>query len=114
MEGRKRVKGQELAKLVNWYQPLIWSQIDRAAKIAGKPWRPAEITREAKKLNPTTFETLTEQVVGRWIDKRAKAEGRSQWRAAVLLRVKTGNSPGGDTTTHGILVSKMDTIMMIN
>lgn len=90
---------------MNWFQPLIWSQIETAAKNAGRPWRATEIAREAKKLNPMTFDTLTSQVVGRWIDKALRDRGGpSRWLSSVLEEVKKGNSPGGQNTRKGILV----------
>lgn len=89
---------------MNWYTPFVWTQIVDATVRAGKPWRPRDIVTEARKLNPATFATLTEQVVGRWIDKEAKEEGISCWSEKTLKEVAKGNSPGGETTRTGILV----------
>ena len=93
---------------MNWHTPFVWGQVEMAAVQAGKPRRPRDIMREAKKLNPTVFDTLTEQVVGRWIDKEAKQRGVSRWSKEALEQVAKGNSPGGETTRVGILVSNLD------
>ncbi|KAF8068571.1 hypothetical protein FPV67DRAFT_1448488 [Lyophyllum atratum] len=101
--GRKRVKEHTPALLTNWFQPAIWDQIQVATRRAGKPWSPRLILREAQRLNPKCFAKLTEQVVGRWIDQEAKAEGIYQWRASILERVRRGNAPGGEQTRFGVL-----------
>lgn len=46
-----------------------------------------------------------EQVVGQWIDPMAKAQGESQWKESELACVAKENTPGGQNTTVGILVS---------
>jgi hypothetical protein len=48
---------------------------------------------------------LTEQVIGRWIDRAAQEEGISKWKDSVLAEVEKGNAPGGQSTRTGILVS---------
>ena len=73
--------------------------------LAGKPWKPHDIAVQAKRLDPVAFSRLTEQVVGRWIDRDAQAEGISKWKDSVLAAVELGNSPGGQSTRVGILVS---------
>jgi hypothetical protein len=55
-------------------------------------------------MDPTSFAHLTEQVVGRWVDRTAKINGISKWSDAVLARAAAGNSPGGHSTRTGILV----------
>jgi hypothetical protein len=96
---------QQHAKLVNWYSPFLWSQIEMAATRAGRPWSPRLILKEAQKIDPKSFSRLTEQVIGRWIDSKAKDRGVSQWNPSVMARVAAGNSPGGQSTRPGILVS---------
>jgi hypothetical protein len=67
--------------------------------------------KEAKRINPKTFEGLTEQVVGRWIDRDAyNKRGIWKWKDAVLEEVAHGNAPGGQTTRSGILVSGVETM----
>jgi hypothetical protein len=91
---------------MNWRQPFIWSDIERAALRAGKPWQPRRIMKEAKRINPTTFAALTEQVVGRWIDRDAYREkGIWKWKDSILAEVAHGNAPRGQSTRSGILVS---------
>jgi len=94
-QGRKRDKQQQGARQVNWQSPFLWSQIETAATRAGKPWKPRVILKETQKMDPVSFARLTEQVIGRWIDNKAKGKGISRWSAAVLARVTAGNSPGG-------------------
>jgi hypothetical protein len=48
-------------------------------------------------LNMTTFERLTEQVVGQWIDLEAKEEGISKWKDSILANVEPGSAPAGST-----------------
>jgi hypothetical protein len=102
--GHKQVHDQKAAKCTNWFSPFLWTQIEVAARCAGKPWSPCVIAREAKKSDPKVFGRLMEQVVGRWIDPIAKAEGLSKWKESVLIQVVKGNSPHGHNTRVGILV----------
>jgi hypothetical protein len=103
--GRKQIHDFKTSKRVNWQSPFLWSQIEDAARRAGRPWSPRTITEQAKKANPKSFKTLTEQVVGWWIDPEGKRLGISRWKESVLEMVKKGNSPGGDSTRTGILVN---------
>lgn len=103
-QGRKRQKMQETSERTNWFSPFLWAHIEAAAVRAGKPWRPREILREAQLMHPTLFESLTEQVVGRWIDSDAKKRGVSRWKDSVLAHIKKGNSPRGESTQTGALV----------
>lgn len=103
-QGRKRQKTQEKSERTNWFSPFLWVHIEAAAVRAGKPWRPSEILRQARLMHPTLFESLTEQVIGRWIDPDAKKRGVSQWKDSVLDHVEAGNSPGGESTRTGALV----------
>jgi hypothetical protein len=98
--GRPRKVEDQRAKRVNWFQPVIWSGIEEAAKRAGKPWNCAEIVRQAKIINPQVYKTLTRQVLARWVDK----DRGSAWKTTILAQVANGNSPGGESTRFGILV----------
>lgn len=102
--GRKREHDQQSAKYTNWFSPFIWRQIELAARHAGRPWSPRAIVREAKKIDRDVFARLTEQVVGRWIDRDAKAQGVSKWKNTVLAQITKGNAPRGENTRVGILV----------
>jgi hypothetical protein len=104
-QGRKRTQVQSQCKHTNWQSPFLWSQIEVAAVRAGKPWSPRAITKEAQKLDRVIFARLTEQVVGRWIDADAKKRGVSKWTKEILDHVAKGNSPRGESTRAGILVS---------
>lgn len=73
--------------------------------ISGGLWSPRLIVQEAKKGNPQLFLRLTEQVVGRWIDRDARDAGLNKWKDSVLARVQRGNAPGGENTRFGVLVS---------
>ncbi|GLB45667.1 hypothetical protein LshimejAT787_2500590 [Lyophyllum shimeji] len=106
--GRKRVNESTPALLTNWFQPAIWDQIEVAAHRAGKPWSPRLIVHEAQRLNPKCFAKLSEQVIGRWIDREPKAEGIYRWRASVLEHVRRGNAPGGERTRFGVLDAHPD------
>ena len=102
--GRKRKHEPKVSSRTNWFSPFLWPQIEIAAKRAGHPWSPSTIAREARKIDPKVFGTLTEQVVGRWIDPVAKAGGTSKWKDSVLVHVAKGNAPGGENTRVGVLV----------
>jgi hypothetical protein len=106
-QGRKRVHEASSALLTNWFQPFIFGQIEMAARnaISGGVWSPRLIVQEAKKLNPELFSRLTEQVVGRWIDREARDAGLNKWKDSVLAQVKRGNAPRGENTRFGVLVS---------
>jgi hypothetical protein len=103
--GRKRQHEKERAERVNWFSPFLWTGIERAAFVAGKPWSPRQIRIEAQRQDPKSYATLTDQVVGRWIDREAEAEGVWKWRDSILRKVEKGNAPGGQSTRAGILVS---------
>lgn len=94
--GRKRQKTSDETRVyVNYFAPLLWCHIEAARKEAGYPWRPSAIAQIARKRNPALFSTLTEQLVGRWIDKDARATGKFKWSAAVEAKIKLGvSSPG--------------------
>ena len=104
-QGRKRKHAKITAARVNWKSPFLWSHIELAAVQAGKPWKPHDIALQAKLIDPVAFMRLTEQVVGRWIDRAAQEEGISKWKDSVLAEVEKGNAPGGQSTRTGILVS---------
>ena len=83
-EGRKRTNLQKPAIRVNWKSPFLWGQIEMAATLSGKPWRPHDIVLQAKRMDPVAFCHLTEQVVGRWIDREARDNGVYKWKDSVL------------------------------
>ncbi|KAJ6561307.1 hypothetical protein B0H10DRAFT_1801593, partial [Mycena sp. CBHHK59/15] len=95
------------AKYTNWFNPILWSQVEAAARRAGRPWSPRAILKELHKTNLKDFCRLTEQVIGRWIDADARQQGTSKWKDTVLQNVERGkgNAPGGQTTRCGVLVS---------
>ncbi|KAJ3992786.1 hypothetical protein F5050DRAFT_1715022 [Lentinula boryana] len=95
---RKKAERIEVGWTSNQGKPIIWAEIEAAAKRAGKPWKPAEIVWMAKLLNPAVFKKLTPQLLGRWIDVEARGKGIYKWRAGVLEQVAHGNAPGGQTT----------------
>jgi len=106
--GNLRVKSEKTTQRqscqTNWQSPFLWSQIELVAVKARKPWHPCEILKEARKIDCVVFASLTEQVIGRWIDPEGKHRGLSRWTDAVLERVCSGNSLDGQTTRRGILV----------
>ncbi|KAJ7704108.1 hypothetical protein B0H17DRAFT_1194016 [Mycena rosella] len=105
--GRKqKLKNQKRdAKYTNWSHPLLWSQIETAARISGKPWSQCAIMKALRKANLKTFHRLSEQVIGTWIDPEAKKPGVSKWKNSILKNVelRPGNAPGGQTTQCGAL-----------
>ncbi|KAF8991395.1 hypothetical protein BDZ89DRAFT_973847 [Hymenopellis radicata] len=95
--GQKRLNPQEKATRTNWFLPTLFSQIEQSRRRVG--WSPRDILRDLKSRNQD-FNSLTEQVIGRW-----KVRGEKRWRDTVLEAVKKGNRPGGKNTRTGILVS---------
>jgi hypothetical protein len=84
---------------------MLWIQIENAARATGKPWSPRHIMQKLHLDNAKAFGTLTEQVIGRWMDCEAKKHGESKWKDSVLKNIAKGNAPGGHTTRSGLLVS---------
>ncbi|KAJ7604624.1 hypothetical protein B0H17DRAFT_1120943 [Mycena rosella] len=105
--GRKqKLKNQKRdAKYTNWSHPLLWSQIETAARLSGKPWSQRAIMKALHRANLKTFHRLSEQVIGTWIDPEAKKRGVSKWKDSILKNVelRAGNAPGGQTTRCGVL-----------
>lgn len=74
---RKRTDVDSVAKNMNYFQPLIWSQIEQAAKKAGMKFSvlPSSRTqRYSKSFLPRC----------RWIYRDAQKEGMHRWTAKVL------------------------------
>lgn len=97
--GKPSANTYSIAVRTNWKSPVLWAQIEEVVARVPKPWSPREITRALRK-SSVLFSTLTEQVVGRWVEP-----GKSRWTEAVLGAVAKGYSPGGQNTRVGILVS---------
>jgi hypothetical protein len=94
------------AKTTNWFHPMLWSQIQLAAGHAGKPWKPRAILKQLQKSNSKDFHRLTEQVIGRWMDRDENNKRVLKWKDSVLENVAhRGNAPGGHNTRCGVLVS---------
>ncbi|KAF9062501.1 hypothetical protein BDP27DRAFT_1368779 [Rhodocollybia butyracea] len=85
--GRKRMKITSSVERMNYFQPLIWSQIQQATKKAGKPWIPTDIVRIAKQSNPEVLKHLRPQTLRRWNDHNAKKKGIHQWTEKTLENV---------------------------
>ncbi|KAF8137675.1 hypothetical protein EV363DRAFT_1156545 [Boletus edulis] len=79
---------QERHTRTNWYIPLLWVHIDRAAKRHN--WSPQAIVNALTKEQPELFSHLNKGTVSRWIDKTQR-----QWSAATLLHVKKGSTLAG-------------------
>ncbi|KAJ6456514.1 hypothetical protein C8R45DRAFT_580223, partial [Mycena sanguinolenta] len=111
--GRKRKNAKRDAKYVNWQNPMLWSQIEAAARRALPPWSPRSILMELRKTNPKDFQRLSEQVIGRWIEREG---GISRWNESVQKKVELGkgNSPGGHVTRCGVLHPYPETRKKIN
>jgi hypothetical protein len=97
-QGRKRKAPRQGAERTNWKSPFLWSQIETAAVLAGRPWSPREIVLQAKRLDLKAFKGLTEQVVGRWIDPDDQTGSGIKWKESVLeySRLRRGMLPAGN------------------
>ncbi|KAF7366573.1 DDE superfamily endonuclease [Mycena sanguinolenta] len=111
--GRKRKNQKRNAKYVNWQTPMLWSQIEAAARRTLPPWSPRAILSELRKTNSKDFQRLKEQVIGRWIEQEA---GISRWKESVRQKAELGkgNSPGGNITRCGVLHPYPETRKKIN
>jgi hypothetical protein len=107
-EGQKCMNPQKPAIRVNWKSPFLWGQIEMAATILGKPWRPHDIILQEKCMDPVAFCHLTKQVVGRWIDQEAQDKGVYKWKDSVLEGVQKGNADAlcSDITLLKLLIYK--------
>ncbi|KAF7331324.1 hypothetical protein MKEN_00009900 [Mycena kentingensis (nom. inval.)] len=86
LSGRKRLAHNAPvdAVRIRWHNPLIWQQCLLAFEKARWPWRPCDVVREARQINPPLFSRLTTQVVGRWIDRsRTTQRGGIVWAETV-------------------------------
>lgn len=100
----RRAELLSIAERTHWKAPWIWPTI---AEVASRHlWSsPHAIVHELQVRNPTVFENLTPQVLGRWIEMRP--DGTRGWKDSVLNQVKKGYSPGGESTRVGVLVSDL-------
>lgn len=99
--GRPRIHNFKATTVTNWMTPLLWIQIERAAKRAGHSMRPQEIVHELRKTDNIVFARIAPQTVGAWIDRTGPSP---RWSDKTLKRVQQGNKPGGLTTRVGALV----------
>jgi hypothetical protein len=102
-QGRKKVKGAELAIYHNWFTPLCWSIITEAARIVGPDMSPTRIVKTCQAREPEIFRGLRRETVKGWIDRSGD---RPRWSDAVVRRAEIGNAPGhANGGRRGILVS---------
>ena len=94
-------KEYQPAKNLNLFEPLIWVQVDQAARAAGHQMSPRAILKILQQRNPETFARLAEQVIGRLIDRSGPTP---KWSAATIAKIEKGRNPGGHSTRHGIFV----------
>lgn len=104
-ETRGRKKKDEINKpmqRVHWTGPLLWPQIELAARQVGYPWSPTEIVQRLRKANPV-FEHLSPRRISEW--RNSDIGDRLVWEDRVLKSVKKKHKAGGTVTRVGILVS---------
>ncbi len=87
---------------VHWTGPLLWPQIDHAARQVGYPWSPTEIVQRLRKANPV-FEHLDPRRISEW--RNSDIGHQLVWKDRVLRSVKRKHKAGGTVTRVGILVS---------
>lgn len=86
----------------NWTEPNIWIQIRDAGEACRPAMRPCDIVRLLQQRNMSTFQAISEQVVGRMIDHSG---AHVDWRDDWLRKVDdNGVRPGGQVTRLHILV----------
>ena len=67
--GRPQTAVATKAKYTNWFTPLLWNDIEMAANRVGHEMQPSQIVHDLKRRHPQRFAKLTQQVIGRWIDR---------------------------------------------
>jgi hypothetical protein len=106
LSGRKRkeINAPTEAQRVNWFSPVLWAQIRdvaRRTRSGGITMSQAAIQRELVRRNPVIFARLTQQVLGRWIDRSGETD---EWSAETLEKVACENRQGGVTGRIGVMV----------
>jgi hypothetical protein len=101
-------KEYKRASRTNWYDPSLWRWIEEAVKTM-TVWVPKDILKYVQDKDPKAFNTLTTQVIGRWMDRDANNSRRSRWSAETLTKVeqcKEFRKVQKKATRSGILVSQ--------
>ncbi|KAG9073773.1 hypothetical protein FS749_014698 [Ceratobasidium sp. UAMH 11750] len=93
---------------INWAHPLIWPQIEAAARAVGYPWSPVEIVRRLQQQNPTTFATLRPQRISQWRDHSVTNELR--WTLQHLRSIEEGKRPQQSLNHLGVLAPYPDIV----
>lgn len=103
--GRKHTHEKRNTRYINWHVPLLWSQIEQAAKhpSVGRKMNVAALVTLLKRRNPDDFSLLSRSTVRGWID-RPKGK-RPRWSSKVVEMAEHGHLPGGKGGRIGILVS---------
>ncbi|KAF7798423.1 hypothetical protein EIP86_009644 [Pleurotus ostreatoroseus] len=95
---KNEVAAKTDAKAVFWYAPLIWRQIAAAAAAVG--WSPRAIKNRLQSVNLEDFMGISEQVIGRMIDRKGS---EPKWKDSVLRKVTMAKVPRGNVTRSSIL-----------
>ncbi|KIJ45400.1 hypothetical protein M422DRAFT_251175 [Sphaerobolus stellatus SS14] len=86
-KARLRQNEYQKATYVNWFDPLIWLQIDTVAKTIPL-MGPAKIVARLQKLNPIQSKPLNKSTVWYWIDCSGPSP---RWKDSILARMKAGD-----------------------
>ncbi|KAG8692274.1 hypothetical protein FRC09_011339 [Ceratobasidium sp. 395] len=96
---------------INWCQDTYWSLIDSSAKAVGYPWRPVDIVKRLRLIDPDIFQFLRPQRISQWRDHRFPNELR--WTESHLHAIKAGSRPVMGAGRRGVFHNRPDVVQMI-
>ncbi|KAG9076297.1 hypothetical protein FS749_011943, partial [Ceratobasidium sp. UAMH 11750] len=96
---------------INWCQDIYWNLIESAAQAVGFPWRPVDIVKRLRLIDPDTFQFLRPQRISQWRDHQYPNELR--WTESHLRAIKTGSRPATGVGRHSIFHHRPDVVKMI-
>lgn len=85
--GRKKLQDYRSSVRINWFNPLLWSQINRAAHQA--LWNPTETMRLLHQWDYPTFKWLPRWTISRWME-HSQGFRYARWNQSTLDRAERG------------------------
>ncbi|KAJ7934276.1 hypothetical protein B0H13DRAFT_2306007 [Mycena leptocephala] len=111
--GRKKMKERKEAVYHNWFTPLSWTQIERAAThpSVGRNMSASAIRDVLRRSDPVIFEKISHSTIDGWIDRSGE---RPKWKESVLVRAEKANFQGHPNGgRRGALVNYPDVVESI-
>lgn len=98
-QGRKRIHGYQRSSRINWFNYILWQQINGAMVKAC--WSPQAALSLLMDWNPEVFRHLHRQSLSRWVEHR-NGFSLQRWSESTLVRAERGK-PIHVTNRAGIL-----------